>query len=147
MQQQGDVVLYQSINDGEIEVEGGIVTMDGGLQTAAYLSLFGGNEQDDGREDNRLAWWGNSIGTDPQEAQVSRVQYLLRSIATTSANLRRIEDAAKDDLAWFVELGVATEVGVVASIPGPERVKLVVSITYQGEEINFEFVENWKASA
>jgi phage gp46-like protein len=145
-EQQGDVVLFQSLDDGDIQVEGGIVTMDGGLQTAAYLSLFGGNEDDDGRAENSRSWWGNSIGDDPNEAQVSRTQNLLRSIPTTSSNLIRIQDAATEDLTWLVETKVATSVAVSASIPGLNSVKLVVAIVYRGEEIKFEFVENWKAS-
>ena len=47
--QQGDVLLFQTIDDGNVEVINGIITMSGGLDTAAYLSLFGGNEEDDGR--------------------------------------------------------------------------------------------------
>lgn len=145
-QQQGDVVLFQSLDDGDIEVTGGVVTMDGGLQTAAYLSLFGGNEDDDGREKNPRSWWGNLIGDDPNEAQVSRTQYLLRSLAVTSGNLLRVSDAAKNDLAWLVSAGVATSLEVSASIPGLNSVKLTVAVVYQGEDIEFEFVENWKAS-
>ena len=65
--QQGDVILYQSLNDGEIEIVDGIVTMDGGLQTAVYLSLFGGNIDDAAGFDKRLSWWGNC--EEPDEAK------------------------------------------------------------------------------
>ena len=50
MTQQGDVLLFQTVDDGEINIENGVVEMSGGLETAAYLSLYGGNEDDDGRE-------------------------------------------------------------------------------------------------
>lgn len=147
-EQQGDVVLFQSLDDGDIEVENGQVTMDGGLRTAGYLSLFGGNEQDDGiSETSSLAYWGNSIGDDPNERQVSRTQYLLRSIPATSANLLRIQDASETDLEWLIEVGTASSISVIASIPALNRVKLVVTIEAIGEESQFEFVENWKASA
>lgn len=145
--QQGDVILYQALDDGDITVEGGIVSMDGGLQTAAYLSLFGGNEQDDGRENSPLAWWGNTVGSNPNERQTSRTQHLLRSIAPTSRNLLRIQDAAEKDLEWLVEVGAASTVSVFASLPALNRVKLAVRIEAQGVESAFEFVENWKASA
>jgi phage gp46-like protein len=144
--QQGDVLLFQTDDDGEINVENGVVEMSGGLETAAYLSLFGGNEDDDGRDNNALTWWGNLDEVDPVRQYRSETQHLLQSIPATSGNLRRIEDAASRDLAWFTEQNVASSVTVEVSIPGINRVKITVNIEAVGEESSFEFVENWKAS-
>ena len=80
MTQQGDVVLFQSLDDGEIVIEGGLATMDGGLQTAVYLSLFGGNEDDDGLAQNPKTWWANLDENQPVLRYRSRLQNLLRSI-------------------------------------------------------------------
>ncbi len=147
MAQQGDVLLFQTDDDGDVTVENGLVEMSGGLETAAYLSLFGGNEDDDGRDSNALSWWGN-LGEDaPARQYRSETQHLVQALPATSGNLRRIEDAAGRDLAWFVESRVASSVSVSASMPGLNRVKLIVNIEALGEESSFEFVENWKASA
>lgn len=146
-QQQGDVLLCQTNDDGEINVEGGIVEMSGGLETAAYLSLFGGNEDDDGRADNPASWWANLDEVDPVRQYRSETQNLLQSLPATTANLLRIEDAAARDLAWFVQSNVASSVSVAVSIPGVNRIKLTIDIEAQGEESSFEFLENWKASA
>jgi len=145
--QQGDVTLFQTDNEGEINVRDGIVEMGGGLETAAYLSLFGGNEDDDGLADNPKTWWGNIEEVDPARQYKSETQYLLKAIPATSGNLRRIEDAAGRDLAWFIAERVASSVTVSASIPGVNRIKLTVDIEADGIESRFEFVENWKASA
>lgn len=147
MEQQGDVLLFQTDDDGEIIVENGIVEMSGGLETAAYLSLFGGNEDDDGSDDNALTWWGNLDEVDPVRQYRSETQNLLQSIPATTGNLRRIEDAANRDLAWFVEQNVASSVTVEATIPGINRVKITVKIEANGVESSFDFVENWKAAA
>lgn len=144
--QQGDVLLFQTDDDGEINVSGGIVEMSGGLDTAAYLSLFGGNEDDDGRDDNAATWWGNLGEIDPARQYRSETQNLLRSLPATTGNLLRIEDAASRDLAWFVEESVASSVAVVVSIPAINRIKIRVNIEARGEESRFEFVENWKAA-
>lgn len=141
MTQQGDVLLYQGNDDGEIDVVNGVVTMSGGLETAAYLSLFGGNEQDDGRSDSPLQYWGN-YGETPDRQYRSETQYLLRSIPAIPANLRRLEDAATRDLGWFVSSGAATSVSASATMPGPGRIRLVVSID---EEVIGDYIENWKA--
>lgn len=147
MAQQGDVSLFQTTDGGEITVEDGIVEMSGGLETAAYLSLFGGNEDDDGRADNSANWWGNLDEIDPAQQYRSETQNLLQAIPATTGNLRRIEDAAKRDLAWFVENKVASSVTVLASIPGVNRVNIAILIEARGIESNFKFVENWKVSA
>jgi phage gp46-like protein len=146
-EQQGDVGLFQTDNDGDITVENGIVTMSGGLETSAYLSLFGGNEDDDGRDDNPANWWGNIDEVDPAKEYRSETQNLLQELPATSGNLRRVEDAANRDLSWFITNKVASSVTVSASIPGINRIKLKIDIEAQGEESSFEFVENWKAGA
>ncbi len=125
MQQQGDVKLFQTSDNGEIEVERGIVTMSGGLETAAYLSLFGGSD-----------WWGD-------QQQNSETETLLESIPTVTANLRRIEEAALRDLQWFIDDGVASSVTVSAGIPGVNKVKLEIQI----DQDQLSFIENWKARA
>lgn len=147
MTQQGDINLFQTNDDGDMIVENGVVEMIGGFGTAAYLSLFGGNEDDDGRDNNPFKWWGNLDEVDPAERYVSETQNLLQALAATSANLRRVEDAAKRDLQWFLDKNIASSVDVVATIPAINRLKLVVSIEANGEESQFEFVENWKAAA
>lgn len=146
MSQQGDVLLFQTNDDGDIVVSGGLVEMSGGLETAAYLSLFGGNEDDDGREDNKLNWWGN-LGENISARQYhSETQNLLQSLPATSANLRRVEDAARHDLEWFITDAAASAVNVEASIPALNRIQIDINIEAVGEASNFTFLENWKAS-
>ena len=145
--QQGDVSLFQSDDGGDITALDGIVTMSGGLGTAVYLSLFGGNEDDDGRQDSPTDWWGNIDETDPAREYHSETQHLLRSLPATTGNLRRLEDAARRDLSWLESSSAASSVTVSASIPGVNRIKLEIDIEAIGEESSFEYVENWKASA
>ena len=144
--QQGDVNLFQTDDDGEISVVNGVVQMTGSFETAAYLSLFGGNEDDDGSAGNPQTWWGNLGVVDGAGKYVSETQNLLQAIPATSANLLRIEEAVKRDLQWFLDLSVASSVTVAVSIPALNRVKIVVRIEAVGEESEFSFVENWKAA-
>lgn len=146
MRQQGDVVLFQSLDDGEIVVNDGLVQMDGGLQTTVYLSLFGGNQDDDGIQNNNQTWWANLNETDPVLRYVSRLQNLLTHIPATSSNLIRVQDAALADLQWLLDEKVANNITVLATIPELNRLKLEINITAQGEESDFEYVANWRAS-
>lgn len=142
--QQGDVQLYQSLDGGEITVENGLIIMSGGLDTAVYLSLFGGNEDDNGQPDNILTWWGNLSENDKALKQISQTQFLLKSIPATSNNLRRINDAVINDTNWLIENKIASNIIVTVTIPDLNKVKITVDIIAVGIESNFEFVENWK---
>lgn len=144
-EQQGDVLLFPANNDGEIEVEGGIVTMSSGLETAVYLSLFGGNKEDDGSQDTPFQWWGNSDEI-PENQYRSETQNILQSLPATSLNLKRVKDASKRDLAWFISASVASSVNVEVSIPQLNRVLIEVRINAGGEPSEFKFFENWKAA-
>lgn len=138
-----DVLLFQTDNDGDIEIVGGLVTLTDTLETMAYLCLFGGNEQDDGREQNPATWWGNVEETDPDRRYISETQFLLRSLPAVPFNLRRIEDAVRRDLAVFITSGVAKSVDAVASIPGLNRVLLIINI----DDVELQFAEPWELTA
>jgi phage gp46-like protein len=144
--QEGDVKLFQTDDDGEITVEGGIVEMSGGLETAAYLAMFGGNEDDNGSDGSPLQYWGNLDEEDSDSHYRSETQHLLQSIPSTSGNLKRITEAAKRDLAFFISSGAASSVNVETTIPALNRISIICNITAEGEESEFTFTENWKVS-
>ena len=145
MTQQGDILLYQTDDGGEINIENGIIEMSGGLGTAVYLSLFGGNEDDDNRDNNIYKWWANFNETDNIYKFNSETQNLLQSLPATAANLRRIEDAVKRDLVWLTDQKIATTINVSVNITGLNRIKISVKIEAYGTISDFEYVENWKA--
>jgi hypothetical protein len=141
--QRGDVQLFQDTNDGNIICEGGIVQMTGGFETAIYLSLEGGNRDDSGTEaDKNIQWWGNWAETDPARKYRSETAYLLRSTATTSANLRLIEAAALRDLAWMED---SVDLTVSAKIPKLNYVQIDIFYTALGKREQFVYASNWEA--
>lgn len=146
--QQGDVRLFQTNDDGDISVTDGIVAMDGGLETSAYLSLFGGNETDDGRgESSSTEWWGNVDESRGDRKLRSQTQFLLKSIPSVSSNLRRIEAAARHDLRWMLGASIVTSLDVNATIPAVNSVNIAVALVANGVESTINFLENWKASS
>lgn len=145
MHQEGDVLLFQSTDGGEIEAVNGLLTMSGGLETMAYLCLFGGNENDSAGADSARQWWGNLTETDPALQYRSETQNLLQALPATSNNLKRVEQAAKRDLQVFITSGIATEVNVSVTIPAINSLKITGNIAAYGETSEFEFTENWKS--
>ncbi len=143
--QEGDVKLFNTLEGGEITVEDGFVLMSPGLETAAYLSLFGGNKDDSTRDGDQLSWWGN-IGELTENQYRSLTQHLLNSLPITSANLLIIENAVRQDLKWMLDLRIASSIEVVVIVPQRNKIDIIIDIEAQGVRSSFNFTENWEAS-
>lgn len=127
-----DVLLFQTPDGGEVTFENGQPLMDDGLETAVYLSLWGGNEEDSGGDEGKPhEFWGNKIESDPAKKLRSGTQFLLRSIPITSGNIVLIEDAVAQDLAWMVDTKLASFVGGTVSIPALNTIRIDVKIVVQ----------------
>lgn len=128
-----DVRLYQKDGDGgEIDCDNGQLVLDEGLETAVYLSFFGGNDDDSGLDaDKPKQWWANFEEKDSTKRYRGELQLLLNTLPLIPANLRRFEDAAVLDLAWMTESGLASFVGVTATMPSLHKVKLLPKIEIQ----------------
>ena len=136
-----DVRLFNTDDGGEITVENGRFEMSDGLETAVYLSLFGGNEDDSGSEgDDRRQWWGNLGENEPSRQYRSETQHLLRALPLLPASLRRIEDAVKRDLGWMVP-SPARAVDARATIPALNTVRIDVAVEVDGKTFPFSFTE------
>ena len=143
---QGDVLLFQTEDGGNITIErNSDVKLTGGFETDFFLSLFGGNEDDNGSPNNKKNWWANFLEDDPAFQFRSRTQNLLISLPLVSGNLRKIEDAVKFDLKSYIDLGAITDLAVAVSITGPRRVKIVITALADGQSITITFLANWQA--
>lgn len=141
-----DVRLFCTPDGGEIEFVAGQATMADGLESAAYLSLFGGNDEDAGADATRAKqWWGNLSEADPAKRYRSETQSLLESVPAIPFNLRRVEDAVLRDLDWFVTTGVASALTCAASLPAIDHVHLDIEFTINGEVFPVSFSHPWHA--
>jgi phage gp46-like protein len=137
-----DALFSCGQDGGDITIENGTIQLDDGLVAAVYLSWFGGNEEDSGMDgDIRRQWWANTCEADPNRQYRSELQYLLRGMPLTPANLKRVQDAAERDVAWMVTTGVAKSVSVTATIPALNTLKLAGAITVDGTTYPFSFIK------
>ena len=143
---EGDVFLFDTDDGGEISVVNGLVIADRKFSTAAYLSLFGGNVEDGGRVDNNKTWWGNRFAeTSEKEKIVSRFQATIKSLPLTTKNILLAEQAAKEDLAWMVDEGIADEIITDIKVVDRFRCELEVIIRKDGELIEKRsYKVNWE---
>lgn len=130
----GDVLMTCTPDGGDIVVEDGLVRDCRNFDTAAYLSLFGGNGDDlDGRP--KKTWWGNLIpGTKRSEWMHGEFGAMVTGLPLTGASLRRAADAAARDLAWTKSEAGADGVSVSLSAEGQGRVRLAAEITAGGQD-------------
>lgn len=142
-----DVRLYSTPNGGEINCVNGMLELGDGLETAVYLSLFGGNDHDSGLEGTKhLQWWGNLSEQDPNRRYRSETQYLLRSIPAVTGNIRRIQDAVTTDLAWMTETGLAKSISVSVSMPGVNQVSISIVAIINDQQFPLRFAAPWKVN-
>lgn len=144
--EQGDISLFQTLDDGEITVEEGIFLTGDGLGTAVYLSLFGGNVEDDGFSENSNQWWANVANDPPSKQYRSRTQHLLISLSMTLGNLKRVQDAVIKDLDWMLDEKIASSISAVVVVEDANRISISVSINAEGDVSEFRYVTNWKAA-
>lgn len=132
-----DVLLFQTPDGGEVTCQNGQLKLTEGLDTACYLSLFGGNVDDSGlASTDSKQYWANFGETEPAKKYRSETQFLLRTLPLIPANLTRFEDAATKDLSWLLD-SVADSLAVSASMPGVNSVKLDVAIVIDGKKTLF----------
>ncbi len=124
----GDVKLTHTHQGGQLTWIGGQPEMDAGLWTSVYLSLF----TDSG------FWGAPALG--------SALHDLSDATLTNQVRLRAVE-SARLALAWLVTEGIAESVTVVAEIPGPSRLDLLITITEPGSgPVTYRYSQSWRAT-
>lgn len=133
----GDPKLFDSNDGGDLLIQGGQPVMDQGLQNSAYLSHF--LESD---------WWGwSSDPANPEIVDCGNLLRLMKRAVLTPALLNDIEAAAKKDLAWMKDNGVADKVEVTASIVALGFVGIEETITEPtGNVTTVRWRLNWAAT-
>jgi phage gp46-like protein len=142
-----DVHLFHTADGGDIQFTNGLIELQDGLETAVYLSLFGGNSDDAGTEATKSKqWWGNLSEPVAERRYRSETQHLLQSLPITSANRRRVEQSAERDLAWLTN-DIADSVTVTATIPARNTINLSVAVAVGDNEFTYPFLVSWQQRA
>jgi len=143
-----DPTLTLQENGGDVTLEGGDLLVGNGLESAAVLSLWGGNIEDDGLPgDDDKQWWANTITTKNDSQLRSETQKLLASIPATSGNLRRLQDAIARDLDWMTE-NIAEKILISVQLTGVKRVLITIDFLLKdGEDDQLKFTREWTGTA
>ena len=131
MAQQGDVLLFQSLDGGNVSLTSGLVDMTSGLETAVYLSLFSPEE-----------WSLNDIAETDAEILYSETEKILNKTANVSANYTLLEQAIETDLKWLTDDNYDDSITVDVSSDAVNRVNISLTVN----EIVLNFTEDWTAN-
>jgi phage gp46-like protein len=128
-------------------VEDGLFASDRAFNTAVYLSLFGGNKDDNGKVKNKNEWWGNLLPeTAEPEKFVSRFQAVITGLPMTAKNIQEAENAAALDLKWIIEEGIARSVDIDGRAGTGNKFFLNIAARADGKSIyENTFALFWKA--
>lgn len=146
---EGDVLFTDTTDGGQISIVNGLVMPDRSFSTALYLSLFGGNANDGGRVDNNQTWWGNRFsGISETEKMVSKFQAIIKGLPMTSKNIKAAEAAAKEDLQWMIDEGIADEIYSEIKATNGLKIELTILVKKSGDLIaKGNWTDQWEAAA
>jgi phage gp46-like protein len=144
---EGDLLLEDTPDGGEISIENNLFVSDRSFKTAVYLSLFGGNKDDNGKVKNKFTWWGNTLpGVTESEKLISRFQAVIFGLPMTTKNIQSAENAANLDLKWVISDGIADDVIVSGRAVTRNQFALTVNIQSKGNSIyKNTFLLLWQA--
>jgi len=126
---EGDLLLYETLDGGDVSVENGLFVSDRQFNSAVYLSLFGGNKTDNGKTNSKNQFWGNYLnGVTDSEKLRSRFQFIITGLPMSVKNIREAEQAAAIDLQWFIDEKIADEIFINGRATGKNRFNLKVEI-------------------
>ena len=115
----GDLLLIETPDGGDCVMRDGLLEADRAFGTAFYISLFGGNKADSGKVKNKNTWWGNTLaGVTEKEKVISRFQNFISAAPLTVKNIKNAEEAARQDLKWAIDEGIADAITVTGKITG-----------------------------
>lgn len=140
-----DVMLFQGPDGGDVNVTAGVLALDDTPFTAVYLSLFGGNVEDNGTTSTESKqWWANVAEEVADRRYRSQTQAALIGLPAIPANTVRLEQAAASDLEWMQTEGVASEVAISVTMPARNTARVFIKITgADGSVYPFEFTKPW----
>ena len=112
------------------------------MTNQVYLALFGGNIEQDTSDDlveldERSDWWGNFFLKSENQFN-STFERTLKTIALNSSGLSKLENAAKEDLAFLKEYA---DVEIDSQITGVNKMTLFVNLVEpSNQSIKIKFV-------
>lgn len=144
---QGDALLLSTPDGGDLKVENDLICMSSGLENSIYLSLFGGNREDDATDSTKKnQWWGNELSDTADENLRSRTLSVLLAKPAIPSSINSYKDAILYDLNWIIKEKLGDTIDISISLGGKNRVDILIEIKKNEETVDeFKFSLNLEA--
>lgn len=133
-----DVLLYESGDGGELDIQNGDIALTETLYQQVYLALFGGNVEENTKTnylftEERSDYWGNSLLWENQPALQfnSNTERILNTTALNSSGRLTILRAVQDDLQYLIDVVNFT---ADVEIESSNRVRITVQFSEKGNQ-------------
>lgn len=140
---EGDIYLFDTLDGGEILIKNGEPEMDGGFESAVYLSYFG---------QSKTPWWANEHLNESEKITSQFYPFILGTPKTTQS-INKAEELASQDVQWFVDEGICDNISVEIKSLSANSVSLETTllanknILFKNEyQVNWGFQQNDPAS-
>lgn len=145
--QNGDVKLIMTKEGFDIDIKNNFIEMTSGFESAVFLSLFGGNEEDDYSEaTNKNQFWANNLQDNESGKYRSRTLKFINGSNANAQNLKLLEQNILLDLNWFIEENIADTVEADCSIPAFNELKIDIRLLRDSKLLSSSnYKLNWKA--
>lgn len=144
-----DLQLIESLNGGDLVLNGNDLSVIDGFQNMVYLALFGGNVKqsttDFEEDEERFDYWANDLlFLDNSAIQYnSETERTLNEVSLNSKGRLLIEQAVKKDLEFMQSF---SNLEVSVSILSTDKVSISVILKEPNELNSNEFTYIWNAT-
>lgn len=144
-----DLYLIETLDGGDVVLQGNDIKQIGGLENMIYIALFGGNVGDSTfgpkQDEQSFDFWGNFL-FHPSDREVwfnSTLEFLLQTTAINSAGRYKLEQAVLNDLQFMTKFATVT---ASVELIGIDRVKILVTVTELNSNNSLEYSYIWNAT-
>lgn len=145
-----DLSIYETLDGGDVAIQGNDLQLVESLFNQPYLGLFGGNiaqstpvDAEEIQTLERFDYWGNQLlyRDNPELQNNSAFERTMDLVALTSAGLQELTQVGKDDLSFLEEVG---RVDFSVSLVGVDKIEVDVLLVEPEtlQERNFVFLWN-----
>ena len=140
--------LYEDGNGGQLVLRNNEIAQTRSLATLAYLKMFGGNVLEKTKKENNTAelrtdWWANDPVDNSEKWINSETEKVLQGIEISSSSRYTIEQAVKNDVESLETFG---SVDVFVAFPGPNDIRITITITEPNAKSSSRLNVTWDAS-
>jgi phage gp46-like protein len=148
-----DFSVTMTASGGDWFVEGSDIALTSAIYQQIILALFGGNVEASTKGEEAPAgtkredYWGNAFTSGQSEIQFnSEYERRVMNSAISTASLQGINDAARADLTYLEDLGVAQIESIESFLVDTDKIRTEIGIQEPGESTAQAFAIIWDAT-